>query len=289
MFNNYTENAKRTIFFAKGEAAQLGSCEISTEHVLLALLRDEELTGRLMNGMSIVEIHDDILAHAPRGERLPAVDLPLSAESEEALSFAGDEAEALAQHISNSHILLGLLRVEDSHTSQLLRSRGLSVEKLRSSLGASTAKVDMASASSESPSQGALAQLLLTTTRQVNDLSRQGEKRRALKLLDDLMAEPVAEQALRIRYLTPLAVGTALSIGDTGLARRYCEVNLANNPNDPMALYAIADCLAREGDSEGAKSYAARCYELSASRKDAIGNGAIELLQKRFPEISLGS
>ena len=44
MFEHYTENAKRTIFFAKCEAGQWGSREIDPEHILLALLRDEDST-----------------------------------------------------------------------------------------------------------------------------------------------------------------------------------------------------------------------------------------------------
>jgi tetratricopeptide (TPR) repeat protein len=297
MFHDYSENAKQTIFFAKGEAAQLGSLEISPAHILLALMRDEELTSRLMTGFFIPAVREDILVHVTRRESLPSpVDLPLSVQSEQALSFARDEAQTHSQHVSNSHILLGLLRVEDSTAAQLLRLWGLSVENVRSSieaLGGNEQDVGTTNAGKRpgpaEPPEAALAQFLARATREVNGLARRGEKRDALKLLDDLMAQPSAEQARRIRCLTPLAVGIALSIGDTGLARRYCETNLANNPDHPMALYAIADCLAREGDTKGAESYAARCYELSAARKDAVGNGTIELLQKRFPEISLGS
>ena len=40
MFDRYVENARRTIFFARYEAAQLGSSEIAPEHILLGLLKD---------------------------------------------------------------------------------------------------------------------------------------------------------------------------------------------------------------------------------------------------------
>ena len=41
MFERYTERARRTIFFARYEAAQIGSAYIETEHILLGLLRED--------------------------------------------------------------------------------------------------------------------------------------------------------------------------------------------------------------------------------------------------------
>src|SRR5262249_53380044 len=132
MFERYTEIAKQTIVFAKGEAAQLGSPEIGTEHILLALLRDEDVTSRLMEGLSVSQIRQDILAHASHRQELPPpVDLPLSTQSRKLLSLAEKEAEGLAdRYVSNSHILLGLLRLGDSH-AQLLKSSGLSPDRVR--------------------------------------------------------------------------------------------------------------------------------------------------------------
>jgi ATP-dependent Clp protease ATP-binding subunit ClpC len=39
MFENYTELARRTIFFARYEADQFGSDCIDTEHILMGLIR----------------------------------------------------------------------------------------------------------------------------------------------------------------------------------------------------------------------------------------------------------
>jgi hypothetical protein len=41
MFERYTEHGRRTIFFARYEASQLGSPNIETGHVLLGLLRED--------------------------------------------------------------------------------------------------------------------------------------------------------------------------------------------------------------------------------------------------------
>jgi ATP-dependent Clp protease ATP-binding subunit ClpA len=42
MFERYTEQARRVIFFARYEASQFGSPYIETEHLLLGLLREDK-------------------------------------------------------------------------------------------------------------------------------------------------------------------------------------------------------------------------------------------------------
>ena len=73
------------------------------------------------------------------------------------------------------------------------------------------------------------------------------------------------------------------------MVRRYCEELLAYNPGDPMALYALADCLAQQGETSKAREYAAKCHQLALARGDELGRGLVELLEKRFPEIKPGS
>src|SRR5260370_25813455 len=252
MFENYTEIAKQTIFFAKGEAAELGSPEIGAEHILLGLLRDEAVTGRLMEGLSASQIRQDILARAPRRQKPPGpVDLPLSTQSRELLALAEEEAQGSPRgNVSNVHILLWLLRARDSQASQLLQSKGLSADRGRSLMTATPSHKDATAArraessrlsnvAANLPAEGDLRRLMLETIPQVNELSSRGEQRNALKLLDNIMAESVPDRSLRIRHLAPLATATARSLGDFQLVKHYCELRLANDPNDAMALYGL--------------------------------------------------
>jgi hypothetical protein len=130
---------------------------------------------------------------------------------------------------------------------------------------------------------------LQTTIPQVKELSSRGEQRSALKLLDDLMAESVPERSLRIRHLAPLATATARSIGDLLLVKHYCELRLANDPDDVVALYGMADCLVQQGNPDEARPYIAKCYELTAAIGSGVSQDLIELLQRRFPEGKVGS
>jgi hypothetical protein len=68
----------------------------------------------------------------------------------------------------------------------------------------------------------------------------------------------------------------------------YCEQRLALNPDDPMALFSMSDCLALQGEMDEAKKYASRCYRLSLLRGDAAGQGMAEAIQKRFPNLNSG-
>lgn len=88
MFERYTEQARRALFFARYEASLLGSISIQTEHLLLGLIR--EATGL------IGQIFES----------------------------AADEADRLLhKRIGTEHMLLGLLRQESSLGSAILFSR----------------------------------------------------------------------------------------------------------------------------------------------------------------------
>jgi hypothetical protein len=50
MFIRYIEEARQTIFHAKHQADRFGALEIEPEHILLALLKDQVLISRTMEG-----------------------------------------------------------------------------------------------------------------------------------------------------------------------------------------------------------------------------------------------
>jgi ATP-dependent Clp protease ATP-binding subunit ClpC len=138
MFERYTEKARRVIFFARYEASQFGSPYIETEHLLLGLLReDKALTNRFLRGRESVEvIHKRIEDHTVVREKVStSVDLPLSNEGKRVLAYAAEEAVRLShQHVGTEHLLLGLLREENSFAAQLLKERGVTLSQIRDEL-----------------------------------------------------------------------------------------------------------------------------------------------------------
>ena len=136
MFERYTENARRAIFFARYEASQFGSGFIEPEHLLLALLREATGLAYLLlrsSPAAAESLRSDIEGNTKPLEKVStSIDLPLSHASKRILAYASDEAERLTnKHIDTEHLLLGILREEKSFAAELLRERGLTLDFVR--------------------------------------------------------------------------------------------------------------------------------------------------------------
>jgi ATP-dependent Clp protease ATP-binding subunit ClpA len=128
------EKARRVLFFARYEASQLGSAYVEPGHVLLGLLReDKPLVRRFVGSHREVEdVRKQIVDLLPVGDRIStSVDLPLSQSSRAVLARAERErVRAGVAMLETSHLLIGLLQ-EQSPASEILRARGLTLEKVR--------------------------------------------------------------------------------------------------------------------------------------------------------------
>lgn len=135
MSDLYTPNARRVVFFARAEAMRRGSSHIESEHLLLGVLRENEtLPGRLGGSrIAIAEFLRGIEGISSIGQPLAGtVEIPLSPESKQVLRFAAEEAESLRhRNICIGHLLLGMLRLEQSTAARILRSGGATISGLR--------------------------------------------------------------------------------------------------------------------------------------------------------------
>ncbi len=136
MFERYTEDARRALFFARFEVSELGGPAIEPEHLLLGILRaDQGPTPRLFAaaGVSYSEAHAAIRAHQETHERLStSIEMPFTDEAKRVCERAREEADSLGHpHIGNEHLLLGILHQEGSFAARLLGSHGLNLEGVR--------------------------------------------------------------------------------------------------------------------------------------------------------------
>ena len=143
MFERYTENARRTIFLAKTEAAGAGSPEIDTLHLLLGIITaDRALMGSLL-GMPLVDlIQEQILLKSKRASapNTNAVEPPLTGECKRILKHAEEQADSLSSaSIGNEHLLLGVLCEPGSMAGKILKKQGLELGALRQKLGGEAA------------------------------------------------------------------------------------------------------------------------------------------------------
>jgi hypothetical protein len=285
MFFRYTEQSRRTIVRAKHEADRFGSLEIEPEHLLLALLNDPVLISGVMEGISGNEILDTINAHLPQREpnMLPH-DLPPSRGTRQTLGLAEAEADKLDHlYIRNEHLLLGLVESGDTFAAELLTKKGLSAEKLRMQIKALPQSTDVEEPARRSNRPPEETDLIC----RVNEFVIRREGQCALQLLDDYMGEAGQDRRLRMCSLGHFAANTALQLSDFSAARRYCEENLAYTPEDPMALYVLADCLNQQGETDEARRRVADCRRVALSLGDEYGKIILRMVEIRFPNFKV--
>jgi ATP-dependent Clp protease ATP-binding subunit ClpC len=136
MFEKYTEKAKKVLFLARYEASQVGGRVIGSDHLLLGLIKEgDDLVRDLFqrSGVNVDLLRAELEARGPSGEKLAApIEIPFSEETKKILACAEEEAERLLHpYVSDEHILLGLLRVEDSAAGRLLAEKGMRLYALR--------------------------------------------------------------------------------------------------------------------------------------------------------------
>jgi len=156
VFERLTEQARRSIFFARYEATHYSSMFIETEHLLLGILReDKPLAGNLeRRGASVGEIRrklEERISAPGRRKSTDTSEVHLSAECHRVLKNAAGEANRLSEpNIGTAHLLLALLTEQESGAAGILRDAGVKAAQLKLELERS------ASAQRERPLQAAL-------------------------------------------------------------------------------------------------------------------------------------
>ena len=136
MFERFNEHVRRGLFFARYEASRSSSRSIASQHVLLGMLREadpvfnELLAGK---GIDARELREELLGDRMSVERVStSPDLPLAEETKKALAYAVHEAESMGHsNVGSEHLVLGLLRVEESAAAEYLTSRGFELFEVR--------------------------------------------------------------------------------------------------------------------------------------------------------------
>jgi ATP-dependent Clp protease ATP-binding subunit ClpC len=235
MFDRYTENARRAIFFGRYEASQFGSPYIETEHLLLGVLREDYgLVKQLFSQPGAVEdIRKEIEQATSVKEKVStAVDLPLTNESKRTLAYAAEEAERLShKHIGTEHLLLGLLREEKCFAAKLLNDRKVYVSQVRELIRnpkatsqAGSAKASQSLGSSEA-SQGSVSLSSFGV-----DLTAQA----ARDLLPPLIGREGELQRV-IQILCRFARNNVVLVGEPGVGKRAIVFGLAQRISKGIA------------------------------------------------------
>ncbi|HLI47788.1 MAG TPA: ATP-dependent Clp protease ATP-binding subunit [Chthonomonas sp.] len=135
MWQRFTERARRVVFFAQEEAGRLGENYVSTEHLLLGLVRESDsVAARILErmGVSLGRIRSEIERQVSHGDGRPTQDMQLTPRAKRVIDLAYDEARQLNNnYIGTEHLLLGLIREGEGLAGRVLAKLGVDLERTR--------------------------------------------------------------------------------------------------------------------------------------------------------------
>lgn len=135
MWQRFTERARRVVFFAQEEANRLGENYVSTEHLLLGLVRENDsVAARILDrlGVSLSRIRAEVERQVSRGDGRLGQDMQLTPRAKRVIDLAYDEARQLNNnYIGTEHLLLGLIREGDGLAGRVLQKLGVDLERTR--------------------------------------------------------------------------------------------------------------------------------------------------------------
>lgn len=135
-WERFTQRARRVLSLAQEEAERLNHSYISSEHVLIGLLREEGgVAGRVLRELGLdvprVQAMVERLSNKPSA-RTPFTKIELSPSTKRVLELAVEEARHMGKHyISTEHLLLGLARQNEGMALDVLRKFGINAEQIR--------------------------------------------------------------------------------------------------------------------------------------------------------------
>lgn len=135
MWQRFSERARKVVFYAQEEAQTFGEGYVSTEHLLLGLLRDgDNLACCCLTemGVSTIRVRAEVEAQLPRGDPRPTQDMTLTPRAKRVIDLAYAEARDLTNnYIGTEHLLLGLVREGDGLAGRVLAKLGVKLDACR--------------------------------------------------------------------------------------------------------------------------------------------------------------
>ncbi len=218
MFEKYTERAKKILFLARYEASQMGSKVIASEHLLLGLLKEgDEMTREIFrrSNVNVDLLQAELEARGPSGEKVSTtIEIPFSEETKRVLVYAEEEAERLLHpYVGNEHLLLGLLRVEDSAAGRALQEKGMRLYSVREDTVAVWKERALPKKVKETPF--------------LNEFSRDLSEMAARQLFDPLIGRDTEIQRM-IQILSRRRKNNIVLLGDPGVGKTAIVEGLAS-------------------------------------------------------------
>jgi ATP-dependent Clp protease ATP-binding subunit ClpA len=135
-FDRFNDRAKRVLALAQDESIRFNHTYIGTEHLLLGLVREGEgVAARVLEALSVdlSRLRSEVERTIGRGDgtRSPS-EIVLAPQTKEVINHAIEEARKLGHgHVGTEHLLLGIVRAENSTAAKILAKFGVALEAVR--------------------------------------------------------------------------------------------------------------------------------------------------------------
>ncbi len=132
MFEKFTERARQVILQAREEALEMGHSYLGSEHILLALIKDEDIPTLVMSrfGLSADKVKKAIMGQVTRGSH--SGEILFAPDAKRVIEFAVEEARILHhQFVGPEHLLIGVVREKTGLGGRILRGFGLDEYSVR--------------------------------------------------------------------------------------------------------------------------------------------------------------
>jgi Clp amino terminal domain, pathogenicity island component len=146
MWQRFTERARRVVFFAQEEAGAMGENYVSSEHLLLGIVRENDnVAAQVLTDMGVPPetIRAEVQRQTTRGEGVSGKDMQLTPHARRIIDLAYDEAKQLDNnYIGTEHMLLGILREGEGLGGRVLNSLGVEYASVRAMIHALQTKTE---------------------------------------------------------------------------------------------------------------------------------------------------
>lgn len=134
--SNFTPRAQQVLALARKEADRFNHSFVSTEHLLLGLIRlgqGTAVTVLRKMGVDLEAVRKEMEKHIGAGPNEKSIgNIPYTPRVKKIMALAGKEAKALNHtYVGTEHILLGLLHEGDGVAARILRNLGVNIRATR--------------------------------------------------------------------------------------------------------------------------------------------------------------
>jgi ATP-dependent Clp protease ATP-binding subunit ClpC len=144
--DRFSKRARKVLTMAQEEAQRLNHNYIGTEHLLLGLVKEDQgVAIKVLRELSIepMQVIKAIERAVGKGDRPPYGKPTLAPRTKRVIELSVEEARLMGhQYIGTEHLLLGLVREGEGIAVNVLRSLGVSLDKVRTATAKSLLESD---------------------------------------------------------------------------------------------------------------------------------------------------